>query len=401
MKFSVKIRIKKFNIFTLFALCFFIGFWLRYFTNTNIIISLAVFFLVSLVSFLYCHSHETNKKIKKVEMILLMVDLIGLFGLLYNHNHTIAELVLMFAWQNMGIMFYAMYKSDNFRLNRNLAIISSVYLSILIYTLHSQFEQGRIIISDRLGANSVSIILLEFFAIDAIYRYKIKKKTNYLFAVFCLLVSVMAGGIAGVLTFSFLLIALLLFEDGKLTVSLVKWIVFAIIVAVILLYSNNVVVKISDYINQGDSESRILMLQQYFSLIKQNVLNFIFGADIHNTYLLQYYKNLHNCFANWHYFYGLIPTIYFLWIVIYIIYRNVKLKNNYYAILIIATLIRSITDETTYAFMPIWIFFFLETVGKNHLLHQTETIYEDFSEGHISSRVQAKTKFFTKKDFAD
>ena len=326
-----------------------------------------MFLIVSVLSFLYCFTYETDKKIKKNEITFLIIDVVGLIGLLYNKNHTIADLILLFAWQNMGILFYFMYKTKNFKINRNFAIISTVYLGMLIYIVQSQYETGWIMISDRLGSNSTSIVLLEFFIIDEIYRYSIHKKTNYLFAFICFLITLIAGGIAGVVTFSFLIIILWLFENEKLSVNLIKCVIFILISACILLYINDGIEKILNYINQGDSESRILMLQQYFALMKENIFNFIFGANIQTSYLLRHYENLHNCFFNWHYYYGIIPMLYFGGIVVYILYKSIKERNTLYVILMVTTVIRSLTDETTFAFIPIWIFFFLIIVEKKNI----------------------------------
>ena len=100
--------------------------------------------------------------------------------------------------------------------------------------------------------------------------------------------------------------------------NLIKCVIFILISACILLYINDGIEKILNYINQGDSESRILMLQQYFALMKENIFNFIFGANIQTSYLLRHYENLHNCFFNWNYYYGIIPMLYFGGIVVYI-----------------------------------------------------------------------------------
>lgn len=351
MKISLKIS-------DLLIFGYFIGFWLRYFTNLNVLYSLIIFLFSASCTFIFCIYKSQSYQLKKLLILICIIDIIAAIAVVINKNHTLADVLLLFTWQNMGILYYK--KREDLSFIHILSMISSIYIigSVFLGYLLNNRESGNIFVADRTGSNTISILLIQFLIIDVIWREKNRKQKQYIYYIIVCSACVIAGGVAGIISTFVLIIGIYLTEENKKVKRIIRWTCVVFCLTIIMLISSRNVLIIYNFIQSGDLGSRQLMWNNYKDLVSQSLGNFLFGANISGDYLLEYYKNLHSTFFNWHYFYGLIPTIFFVGIVFLDCTYFLRSKKKMYLILVLVTIMRAATDETTYAFMLLWIFFF-------------------------------------------
>lgn len=369
-------------------LLFFIGLWIRYYTDLHILVSLPIFALFGASVFiLYMVKCQTN--ILYIYYLMAMVDIFALLAVIINANHTVADVILLISWQSMGLLMYEMKTKEDLKLVRYLAVISLILIYLKLIMNFKQYEWGWMILSTRMGSNSASIFILEFIFIDLFWRISDFKKIRYYPVLIALIMALVAGGIVGIITIPLLIIGIYIFKYNKKFHIIIR--VFTIIaflglcISFIIIFKSNMVNEFIGFIKQGDSSSRILMWKNYYQLAIDNITGLIWGANISGDDLLIAYRNLHNCFFNWHYFYGLIPFVFFVGIIIYDIKESIQQKQYIYMIIIMATIFRSMSDEATYAFMPIWIFVFCDLYScKRERLRKQRMNYLG---GHTSGKI--------------
>ena len=104
-----------------------------------------------------------------------------------------------------------------------------------------------------------------------------------------------------------------------------------------------------------DDNSRFYIWNHYFACI-DTINELLFGASVQENTFLFSLKNMHNTIFNWHYFYGLIPMLYFTYIIVFNFVMSIKEKNMFFLLMMGVTVLRAMTDDTTFAFMPIWTY---------------------------------------------
>lgn len=354
---KLRVRLSKIN---LIILIFFIGYFIRYFTDLDVLYSFILFLIFSVVSFVYCVRDSSSIRIKNFYYLLIVVDLFAVIGILINKNHTLADAVLLIAWQTIGILLYKM--RNNLRFTQRISVVMAIYLGCLViyenFFVNKNQQVDIFFVSDRTGSNTVSILLILFFVIDLLWREQSKdRKVSYIYAIYICFIALCSKGVNGILTTILLMIGVYLTEESKSIKKLIKWIfVFGIVILVIV--EHKIIFSgLQSFLVSGDIDTRLAMWTQYFALVKDSLMDILFGANISNVFLLEYYKNLHNTLFNWHYYFGLIPMVFFLFIVIKDIVGIVKRREYMYLAISCVMILRSITDETTYAFLPIWIYF--------------------------------------------
>ncbi len=336
---------------------YYLGFWLRYFTEINILVFLAVLFGFCLLSSIY-FSFNNHGAAKKDYIKNILVVAIACIGILVNKNHTLGDGILLLSWVSVGILLA--YSDDRLDLFNRFNWITFVVLLIrTIFAYINSTNDLDIIVSGRIGSNSISIIAIQCFFIDYICRKKKGKKTNYIMLTILMLVSLMSRGRMSILVTIILLIGVYLQEDVKKTKKLLRY-GFAIMLALAM------VVVCWDYLDnaislflQGDSSTRLYLWKHYYEMTKSSLIDVLFGVrnSIFSTDLaLNHYRNLHNTFFNWHYFYGLLPCLYYILIIIGDLKREIKSKDYIMVVLLIVSILKGMSDETTFSFMMMWIY---------------------------------------------
>lgn len=368
------------------ALLFFGGLWIRFYSNMHILVSLPILFLFSIIFFtLYMVKFQTD--IQEIYFFIALIDLFALVAVIINANHTIADVILLMSWQAFGLLMYEMKTRESLKLVRLLAIVSIILIALKMILIFKEYEWGWMILSTRMGSNSASIFILEFLYLDAFFKISDGKKLRYPLAIIAFAMVFMAGGIVGILTVPLLIMGMYLYKyNNKLhmVTRFLSIIVFlGLCMIYIVLFKTTIIGEAFKFIKQGDASSRFLMWKNYYQLVVGNISGLIWGANISGNDLLMTYRNLHNCFFNWHYFYGLLPFISFVGIILYDLKESVRQKQYLYMVIVLTAIFRSMSDEATYAFMPIWIFIFCDLYSSKKKKFRKKM---DFQGGLISGK---------------
>lgn len=366
------------------ALLFFGGLWIRFYSNMHILVSLPIFFLFSMIFFtLYMVKFQTD--IQEIYFFIALIDLFALIAVIINANHTVADVILLMSWQAFGLLMYEMKTRESLKLVRFLAIVSIFLIALKMILIFKEYEWGWMILSTRMGSNSASIFVLEFLFLDAFFRISDGKKLRYPLAIIAFIMVFMAGGIVGILTVPLLIIGMYLYKYNNKLHMVTRFLSIIVFLGLCMLYialfKTTIVKEAFEFIKQGDASSRFLMWKNYYQLVTENISGLIWGANISGNDLLMTYRNLHNCFFNWHYFYGLLPFISFVGIILYDLKESVRQKQYLYMIIVLTAIFRSMSDEATYAFMPIWIFIFCDLYSSKKKKFRKKT---NIQGGHIS-----------------
>lgn len=350
MKGRLKVREDDFLI-----LLFFIGYWIRYFTELHIMYSLMVFCLVVFgVGAVFFMDRQVSY-LRKFFLQLLMIDLFAAASIMMNGNHTLADLVLLTAWQSMGLLMFI--AKEHLKFLRMCSLLSGCYL-ILIVLLRLLTRGAReIVIVSRTGENTISILLILFVGIDLWICEWSKVKAYYFYYVAAFFTTVLVGGIAGTITMGCLMTAVYLFKNKNNQSKLEKRFLFVMAFVIVGFMGKGIVERIISFVELGDWRQRAMMIVTYLELATKNLNNIFFGANIEHNLFLSHYRNLHNSFFNWHYFYGLLPCLFFVWLLASDLMFLIQKKQYMMMALVLIMALRAMTDETTYAYMMIWVLF--------------------------------------------
>lgn len=348
-------------------LLYFFGFWAKYFTSVHIVVPIIFFFLSAGTSLLYLFTDKMS--LGKVPLSMLFIVLVSIIAIIVNKNHTIADGILLLSWICIGCFLWV--AKSNWKFFYQLSLLSFIYLALVII-IKFMLKTPDITLTERSGSNTISILVLQFFAIDFIYNHIFDKSPNKFLYVIGIAISWMAGGIAGIIVvflcvFGLCVSNIINSKKGK------RNLIFIIMIGAILSY--NYRNTFLSFLETGDINSRFLLWNAYFDMAKNDISSFLFGANIHNNYLLEHYKNMHNTYINWHYYFGLIPMIIFLYIVIKSIANSLKKHKLSLLVICLSLFIRGLSDEATYAFMIIWMYLYCSFVYSS----KTIRIYGNYN----------------------
>lgn len=339
---------------------YYVAFFVHYFTNITIIVSIFLFSLTAMFGMLYILKNVHERELLSFFLVILIIDSFAVVAVLYNGNHTIADPIKLITYHLIALLLFI--RRDQMTVFRNISIF--LYWILTVRTIIAYFLSNSDLdfyISERIGSNTVSILAIFFFSIDAIWRINSKKKVNYFYCVMTVIVSIFSRSTAGIFTtvILFILISLYTMKDVLRKYGILLFI-FSLIIFVLIL-NMPIIQYLENITGHSGIATRILMWEAYFDLLKGSITNILFGANISNVYLLDYYKNLHNTFINWHYYYGLIPFACFIYIIIREGIDFIKEKNVIISSILFIVFLRGMTDETTYAYMIVWIYLFCES----------------------------------------
>ena len=340
---------------------FFIGYFLRYFTNIDQLYSLFIFILFDVLCIIYCFIVCDESWVLRFWGIVVAIDIWAAIGVAVNENHTLADIGLLLTWECFGLLLYV--KRANLRIiNYSFEFLKIYLLVITFFSFISSRSDLDIKITDRTTSNTIGILALQILIIEYIYANIQRKRMKYQSLLCVLIICVLSRSTMGILLASYYIVTFYLFNNRNSIRKALKW-------GVALIGCIYVRIKyigyIFDFVQKGDSTTRILMWTRYYQLSIKHLKSMVFGANISNDFLLFTYKNLHNTFFNWHYYYGLLPMLFFGGIIVFLLFCLVKKKKIMTIYVVIGMIIRSITDETSYAFLPIWIFMLLCEINEN------------------------------------
>lgn len=350
---KLRYRLGKKDVADIVALLYMAAFCIRFFSTIDKLVSAAIWTVSGALVLCYCFF--TEKTYRKTMLYMLVIDLLAVLSIWINKNEYVFEIGYLLAPQSFGVLLYK--QRDQLRRINFYGMCIFFYLvmqSLLIwFRVHNIEIVASMLLSNLVAKNTINILMIFFLSINIMYRVHNHISINYVYFIVGLLVSYIRDSNGGILAFSIFGIGIFLCTKGGKGLSPVKFmgVIFAVF---IFLYISDSFQIVLDFLL--DDNSRFAIWRMYTDLARQNWVNVIFGANANTNVVLLRFMNMHNNFINWHFFYGMLPTLFFGGILVYCGYYYYKQKNWYYLVLWGVLLVRSMTDATDYCFMSIWVF---------------------------------------------
>lgn len=302
--------------------------------------------------------HVTTRypSVARKMLLWLAVDLIAFINITVNGSHNPAVVGGLFAAQCWGAFLYCERK-DLFPIEQ----IAAAFILYLLYkvistpqTFASYGADGvalyAIVLTGSVGQNTVSIFLCEFLSYSIFYRYYKGKNIGYpLFALSCVVAKI-CSGMGGILSTLSFLAGFFLIDKKR---NAVDW-------ERVLLLSALIALAFALFMDFGetfrqvtDDNGRLYIWSHYIGCI-DSLRDLIFGADVSNVPFLVFANNMHNTFMNYHFCFGLIPFVFFMWRHFTDFAYCIRKRNHLLLLVMCITTLRALTDETDFAFGGIW-----------------------------------------------
>lgn len=338
-------------------LLYFVAYAIRYYTNMHLIVSILLIFAFVVIAFFYAYAKTKSSTVKKFMVGTIMVDIIACIAVLVNSNHTVLDVLLLIAWQTMGFALYTFHK--HFSTVNKMALMMTVVLILLEMNMiaHHGFDFDTIPLTVRMSRNTISILLIQYFSINTMCRQLNDRNPNYFYLIVICVASAIVGGAGNFAVSAFLFLSFVYIKImGGRNRTLKKLVLFAL-----CLDANAFVIDIFiqawEYVMLGDYSSRFYIWEEYVRIAQDTLSAIFFGANISSHEILSLYGNMHNTLLNWHYYFGLVPMLYSVYISILSIVGAIRNKQRVYIALMSAMILRSITDDTIFSFTQLWIYF--------------------------------------------
>lgn len=346
------------NIF--FIMFFFINI-IAYLKVVDTVEGQILFLLIGMLSFMYIIFKNSIYDQKSILLFLFFYTMNGMICFLFNNNMDIQELLWPIAFEGIAILLLNI--KINYKISKIIYYGLSIFMLLKIY-----FVGDANYINVSSSRNSVSAIILFYFCIYAISSYQNNKRVTILPVAFGLVVSIMAVGRSGILSFILLLVLLipLKYKDGYYKFSNpIKIIIMIFIVAIILIigykYLNDFFGNtIRNFTVHGLKSVRVNIWTDYILKICSSPKYLIFGAPINGTYYLDLYsENLHNSFLMLHAKYGIVIVISIIFLGLNSLRYFYKTNNKIYLITFFTVLFRMQFDYTNFNgwFDPIFFYY--------------------------------------------
>lgn len=351
------ISVKKFTVKDMYILLYFTTFIIHYFTNLSFNITYIAWIVMGFMGALLMKKELLQYK--KIFLAFVLVDIIAMLDIILTMNHSPFNAFMLPVSQIIGLYLYKNRKHIDI-LVRLLYIIMAFMLIYIIITpkklINEQLNTYYTYFSKLVVGNTISIFLIMFLIIDIIYRESTNKSINYLWIVLSLFMAYEGGGTGGVLSISILLLGMICKQWNRDKFSFSKMLIVITVGFIIISnlgYWNKLISELTN------SNSRFWIWQRYFERCKSSVYDFIFGANVSSVSFLALQGNMHNTFINWHYYYGIIPQMFFLYMVVVTMFNSFIQKKYILLLTLCVLFIRGFTDETTFCFMPLWTYAYL------------------------------------------
>lgn len=360
---KTRVAVLKFNKISkenVFAILYLISFCFRFFTNMNKAVTAIVWTVSGAIVLLNCFVKLKNRL--NIIYLMIAVDFIAIINGFINGNATYTDAIYIVLAQGFGMELFVLKK--DWKVVRTLMLLMYVYILVRIIFFPLIDIHGDKGISILIGKNSISIIMLFICIIDLIYRDKNNMKINYLPCIIGILISFLTDSNGGILAFTLFTVGIYVCGSKGNKLSWKK--------ILILIFAGGGIIISRGYMSQiiqflTDDNSRFAIWNMYISLAKKNLGYFLFGAPLIENSILFRYFNIHNNFLNWHCYFGIIPMLFFCWIIILEGIYYIRHKRWYYIVIWGVMLVRSLTDGTDYCFMSLWIFMLLDMVAESGL----------------------------------
>lgn len=361
------------NKIELLLLFYFVSLNLRYLTNINFYFTSLIWGVIGVFTFGYIYNYFVNMRSILNKIILL--DFFALIGMIINGNHNLANIIILFSAEIFGVILY-LTKNNLKKID---IFVELTLLFLLVRILLAMYERQSLFFekyqfSKIMGTNTLSIFVILLFFVDILYIQEIKKKPRYYMYIVALCLSVFTNGNGNILSFFLLLLGFTFINSEGNRILWDRILIIGIVGVIILIGSGH----ISYVINfLTDDHDRFWIWTRYFGHAFDNIWNIVFGIDISSDEDLLLFGHMHNTFINWHFYYGLLPMIGFTVIIIKSIISTIQNKYFFCMIFLFITIIRGFTDETTFLFMPIWIYCMCVREINNDVFFDDILLYDE------------------------
>lgn len=355
-----------------------IAFSLRMMTDIGFVLTSMLWFVTGAAGFVYLFWEKAQYRMPL--LLLLVIDIIGGINLLINGNHNFLTAGIPVITQVLGILVYDQRK-DLSAINvvvgldiLYLTVISAITPRIPNGTFDSRGRaQYSVYISKLTGKNTVSILLIMFLTIHVIHRLQQRRNMNYLYFALSLAAVCFCGGRGGILCISLFSAGVWVIDHRKNKIILwrlgVLVVGFAAACTVLGVWA-----KLWEAVTYDNA--RFSIWSNYFSCV-DSFGKFIFGAPVDRFEFLMKQKNMHNTFINWHYNFGLIPTVGFLVMVIRGAVHCLETRSFTLLLIFGVVFLRAMTDETSFALMPVWTYIWIQSNSENIYFNNINKIIDE------------------------
>lgn len=360
---TMKLKIRLSAILMIFALS---TYFFRFMIDWNFYIQSVVWFIAAFLPFMYV-SKRAPLIVKKMS-IFFVIDIIALINMIINGSHSPVYVGILFATQWWAAFLF--YERKRLRPLEIMCVIFIFYLLCRVWTtprsLINSWQYG-LILASLVRQNTVSIFLCEFLTYVLLSRYFRNKNIPHLLFLLSLFVAVICGGMGGILSVTAYFLGELIINrksdkiDWKIVATFVMVAVFYFILSGKL---NEVIEAVTD------DNGRWYIWSHYLSCI-DSFKDLFCGADVSSEPFLKTANNMHNTFINYHYCYGLIPFVFFLWRHLKNFAYCIKEKKHLLLIVMLVTTLRASTDEADFAFGGIWTFIWLMSELETATVHKS------------------------------
>ena len=283
-------------------------------------------------------------------MFIIVYTIFGMMSYLYNYNMDLVELLWPLGYMSIGILL----------LNEGIPLKTSkimflIFSCVLLFDIIRMGDVGLIAInfSRNMISEYALLLLCLVFLSSGAQKKGISPLYPIVFAVLCFA----AVGRSGIATSVLCIIVFLFFDFSKGKAKIRGYIVAPLSAAVFGVICYLIYKFMPEIINMAflNIETRGLESQRhqlwldYLSKISENFMDFLLGAEISGTYLLDHYKeNLHNSFLMLHAKYGLVMFISVIFMIGNAIRLGIKTKNIHLLLVIALILFRMNFDYTNF-----------------------------------------------------
>jgi hypothetical protein len=285
--------------------------FIRFFNVVPLIVGNILYVLLGSLAIVYS---TIKKGIGRQILILSFIFFyifFGAIGVLFNGNIDPQELLWPFAFMGLAILLL------NFDINYKL-VKALYYFSLIFIAIRIIVAGGVSHIDIVASRNTIGIMVLIYFSLYAIASYVNKKKVTIFPVLFGLLITIIAIGRSGILTFVLLTMFFLFFEfkgNKQKIRNPLKWVFVMMFGVILFLFFYNLmdtyfIESINNFKGRGLESVRIQIWSDYLKKTSSSFAYILLGTPINGTLLLDIFSsNLHNSFFMLHAKYGLIPFL--------------------------------------------------------------------------------------------
>lgn len=324
--------------------------FIRLFNVVPLIVGNIMYVLLGSLAIIYSTFNKGIARQIPIFSFIFFYIFFGAIGLLFNGNMDPQELLWPFAFMGLAILLL------NFDINYKL-VKELFYLSLIFIAIRIIVAGGISHIDIASSRNTIGIMVLIYFSLYAIASYVNKKKITIFPVLFGLLITIMAIGRSGILTFVLLTLLFIIFEfkgsKHKIRNPL-KWVFVILLGAVLFLVfynflDNYFVETINNFKRRGLESVRIGIWSDYLEKTSTSLAYILLGTPINGTLLLdKFSSNLHNSFFMLHAKYGLIVFLVIMLLLIKSSWYFFKRKNFLYLAVLVAVVFRMQFDYTNF-----------------------------------------------------